>query len=505
MGCVFVNREVSEVIGGTLLLTTACPVECEHCLWSCTTTKEKEKWMSEKTIRRVADEFSKNNMSIRISGGEPFYDKERLKNCIEMIQSNSKSKMSSIMTSGFWATDEKKTIENLKILKKGNIHTIQVSTDRYHIRKVPLSNIINILERSKQLSIRVELVISLDSKSYEIINSLSEIIKKHKPHLIIHGLGFFGRAEKLDRRLNDDFKKIHNLFLYKIGKNDSKNLIDEKFDNYFIKPKFYNDFLFPTVFPNGNTYGCCDAKKLTYIGNINREDLSSMLEKFQKSLAGQILFNFSNCNHLLNFLPPNNEGKCDFCHFQPFIENGNKKGLYGREAIGKDYIILNGNSDLDEVYKKKLETKKGVLLSLRFPLNIEQKKINSLISFLEKLKTNNIHFTISRPITKCLLGKEHKKIIEKFNIPKNCFECHELFSVEDEYVRLCPTIYNKKGPKFLDMKNRNDIFDEFSKFHKKLKPMEKCDDCIYFMRNQCNGMCFKIDPGLTNSTYRNTF
>ena len=492
---------------GDVLVTTSCPVECDQCLYSCVASKDPKKWMPEKTIRRIAKEYSKNKIGIRVTGGEPFYNFERLKKSLKIFLEYFDSSAIWVLTSGFWATSRKETEEKLKILKDIGLIQILLSVDRVHQKKVSFEKVKIVIESCQKLGIDVTLRMLLDHLSSDFIEKISGIIAKYELKYAVASVAWIGNAERnYDEEIEyKDYKKMRNLLDSKVKGNTLR--LGKSLD--FLK-KQPSDFEYnipknkrlkygrfgPTVFPNGNVYGCSLIAPLTFMGNINTESLTSMIEKFKGNMAGQVLLDIPPyCQHFNKFIIPSKNGfidTCEICKEQPFMEMEDKKRLYGKEAIRKEYIIVDENSNLDEIYKKILNSQREILLSIRFSRkNLTQIESEEIISFLEKLKTNNIHFTISRPITKCLLGKEHKKIIEKFNIPKNCFECHELFSVEDEYVRLCPTIYNKKGPKFLDMKNRNDIFDEFSKFHKKLKPMEKCDDCIYFMRNQCNGMCFR--------------
>jgi hypothetical protein len=48
-------------------------------------------------------------------------------------------------------------------------------------------------------------------------------------------------------------------------------------------------------------------------------------------------------------------------------------------------------------------------------------------------------------------------------MPRNCYECHELFSVKNGFVHFCDTLKNKKGPKISILENRKDIYNFLSK------------------------------------------
>jgi len=325
--------------------------------------------------------------------------------------------------------------------------------------------------------------LSLDKVSFSLIDSLAKMIVKYKIPIEVHDWGVVGRAEKLDISVLDDYKQVRDYLFLKIKEFAEKYNAPSDYRYYLThsakrsQKKYYSEF-FPTTFPNGNVYGCSMAMKLGYMGNINKENLLGMIFKWKKSLPGFFVLSNSSCHQLKKFLPEKFQDRCEFCKNLPFSNN------IPKEAIGREFIKINTKIDFNKVLKR-LNNEREYLLSFRLTendLNIETGiKIKN---FLDKLKKNEIRFVLSRPLPKCL------GVIVDSNQPKNCFECRELFTIENEFVKYCETIGEKKGCRLEYVKNRKQIFDYFEIEHDKLKIPDKCKKCIYFLRKTCNGMCF---------------
>jgi len=482
-------------LDGDLLLTTACPVECDFCVYSCNASKEPWKWMSEKTIRRVAEEYSKNDIGIRISGGEPFYDLEKLKKCIDILLEHYKSTDLLIITSGFFASNIKNTEKYIDAIKERDFDLLVVSMDRFHQKKIPLRNIENTIEVCNKMDIEVALRLSLDSFSFPLIDKVSELIVKHKLPIEVHSWGVFGRAEKLDMSTLKDEDKVREYLFSKIK--DFAEKYDAPSDSrYYLThtskrtQREYASEFFPTTFPNGNVYACSITMKGCYMGSINEKNLLDMILKFKNTFPGHYILSDSNCQFLNNFLPDKFNWKCEFCKDRFFI-NVNKEP---KEALGREFVKISMKMNLDKLFKQLLAKKKSVpqkgyerefLLSFKLTENDLNDNVGKKIkNFLDKLKANKIRFALSRPLPLCL-GK-----ITDNTQPKNCFECREVFTVENGFIRYCESLGKTRGYRLEWVKDRNQIYEYFKIEHDKLKVLEKCGSCLFKMRTQCNGMCF---------------
>jgi len=472
-------------LDGDLLLTLACPNQCDFCIYSCTTSKEPQKWMPEETIRRVAKEYSKNNIGIRIGGGEPFYDPEKLERCLDILLEFYKPRELLIITSGFFGINKEKTKEYLNIIRKRFLDTLVVSSDRFHQKKVPLSNITNILEAAKEMDIKVIIRATFDSLSFSLIDSLSEMVVKYRTLMEVHNWHPIGRAERLDTSPLENFKRIEEYLFSKI-KHLAKKYNAPPDPRYYLiqSPKrsqweLFRVF-FPTTFPNGDVYGCSMTAKLGYLGNINREDLLDMTLKWKRTLPGFFVISRSQCGVLSNFLPEKFNHHCEFCKDQPFENN------LPKEALGRGFVKVNMKMDLNDLIGELSKEDREYLLSFRLTEDdLNEEAGQKIKKFLDKLKLKGIRFILSRPLPRCLGN------ITDSNAPKNCWECRELFGVENGFIKYCPPLKNEEGYRLKQVKDRKQIFEYFEAEHNKLKLSEKCRPCSYRMSGQCNALCFR--------------
>ncbi|MCD6557535.1 MAG: hypothetical protein J7K31_00690, partial [Candidatus Aenigmarchaeota archaeon] len=466
---------------GDLLLTVACPVECDFCIYSCTASKEPEKWMPEHTIRRVAEQYSKNGVGVRISGGEPFYDLEKLSKSIDILLQYYHPRDLLIISSGFWGYNKENAHKCLSLIKNKGLDLIVISYDRFHAKRVPITNIKNIIETAKDVGIEIALRLSLDSKSYDLIDKVTELITKHRLPIEVHHWGMFGRAEKLDGEVLKDFNKTYN-YIYKKIKENAKRYNSPEDLRYYLthtakrsQRKYYSEF-FPTTFPNGNVYGCSITMKGCFMGNINQENLDTMMERWKKTLPGHFALSEKNCSEIVNLLPKGEE-KCGFCKDWPFVDF--RKGKIPREALGRLFVKIDMTEDLDELTETLKKRDKEYLLSFRLVENdLNPNTGRKIENFLEKLKKKNIRFVISRPFPKCL------RIKKDYGQPKGCFDCHELFSVEDGKIIYCD---GSLGPDIKAIDNRQKIVDIFIKRNRKIP--DRCISCIHNIRETCNFLC----------------
>lgn len=482
-------------LDGDLLLTTACPVECDFCVYSCTSPQSPWKWMPEKTIRRVAEEYSKNDIGIRISGGEPFYDLQKLERCIDILLEYYKPIELLIITSGFFGSDRKNAEKYVNVIGKKDFDMLVVSIDRFHQKKIYLKNVENIIEVCKKKDIEVALRISLDFLSFPLIDKVAEMIAKNRLPIEVHNWGVVGRAEKLDKSLLREEDKVKEYLLSKIKEFAEKHGTPPD-PRYYLthtskrSERTHEGEFFPTTFPNGNVYACSITMKGCYMGNINKQNLLDMINKFKNTFPGYYVLSDSNCRSLVNFLPDKFNWRCEFCKDRFFIDVDE----IPKEALGRQFVKINANSNLDNLFKQMKESKKSVLLDgyereILLSIRLSKNDLNEatgkrIKKFINKMEVNKIRFTLSRPLPPCL-GE-----ITDNNQPKNCFECRELFSVENGIIKYCDSIKNKKGYRLESVKDRNQIYTHFKNECDKLKLPEKCKVCLFRIRNRCSGMCF---------------
>ncbi len=471
-------------LDGDLLLTTACPVECDFCVYSCKASKAPKKWMPEKTIKRVAEQYSKNDIGIRIGGGEPFYDLEKLDKCLKILLNYYKPIELLIITSGFFGNTKKNTKKHLRTIKKSGLDTLVISTDRFHLKRIPLKDIRNIVGVSQEMGIEPVLRISIDAESYDLIDKLTEIIVENRVAIEVHDWGVFGRAETIDTSSLGNFSKDQDYFFSKIRELAKKHDSPPDWRYYSThsakrSQRRYASNFFPTTFPNGNVYGCSMTMKGSYLGNINDENLVDMLVKWKTSLPGHFCLSETSCQEVSRFLPEKYNHRCEYCRSYPL-------SIRSKEALGRKFLKLDSGMDFDKIIDKIKSEDREILISFRLTEKDLNKKIGTKIKkFLGKLQKNKIRYVFSRPLPRCL------GFATRPNNPKNCFECRELFTTEDGQVKYCEPSGGLVGWSLDSLKDRNQIYEYFKIEHDKKGYPEVCKDCLFKERGQCDGLCFR--------------
>jgi MoaA/NifB/PqqE/SkfB family radical SAM enzyme len=472
-----------------LLITTACPVNCEFCIY---TTQPEGVWMPEATMERVAKEYTENDFGIRICGGEPFYDLKKLETCLDIVLKYQKPQEVQLITSGFFGSSKEQTQTAIKLLADRKLDSLVVSADRFHLKTIPLSSIISVVEEAKKRNVAIIVRFTMDEESYGFIDLLAEVIVKHdikfEPHF---QFAVLGKAELLDKSLINDREKRRKYFISKMMEFAKKYNMPQTVSHYEKQSpkrgqrKFAAKF-YPTTFPNGNIYADTQCCKGSFMGNINEKSLKELIEDYSKTLPGYILWSDrSDCCRRMPVLTGVNDDDCDYCRNHPLVE------FIPDEATGRQYLVVTMQDDFDKLFDRLKKVNRELLLSFQIleqDLGLESG--DKIASLLEKLKQRNIRFRLSRPLPRCLFGLNYTKVAEKFSLPKGCFDCKELFTVENEEIISCRPIA-KKGPCIYYMEDRKQIHEYFMILKSMREPIAKCRPCRYFARKQCDGLCFR--------------
>lgn len=477
------ERSAYKKFDGDLLLTTACPTECEFCVYSCGPDGE---WMPEKTIRRIAEEYTKNDIGIRIGGGEPFYDLTRLERCLDIVLEHQKPHEILVITSGFFGGSNK-TRRALKMLSDRKLDTLVVSVDRFHLKSIGLSNIINIIEEARKLSLKIILRFTTDEQSYDLMDKVAEIVVRYgikvEPH---HQYGVYGKAELLDPRLRENEKQREEHF--------RKKLV--AYANKFCKPAIVGEYetqspkrsqrkfagrFHATTFPNGNVYADTQCTKGAYMGNILKHDLKELIDRFSQTLPGKVLWSEkSDCSRIRALMPDGATDPCDYCRTHPLNTE------IPDEANGRDYILIDPHDDLNSIAErlKGLNRKPIIAFSL---LEKDLSYNHKIIAFLKQLKSDGIRFRLSRPIPRCVVGTYYHTLVREHGMPTDCTQCHELFTYDNGFVS-CKAI----GAKLQNADSRGQLLDAFNGKRLQSALCRTCQSCVHNARGQCDGLCHRL-------------
>jgi len=142
-------------------------------------------------------------------------------------------------------------------------------------------------------------------------------------------------------------------------------------------------------------------------------------------------------------------------------KSGNQK-IKGNPFIEFDPARQNFRNLLKKIISLSKKNKKNVTLFLFSPIASERLNFrvsNTFKNFLFELRRNKIVFRITKPIKITDVSpEEENRFYETFLIPRNCFDCLEMFKVRNNQIKFCN---GTKGPKMNKVFDREEIYSEF--------------------------------------------
>lgn len=449
-------------LDGDLLLTTACPVECDFCIYG---ANPKGEWMPENLIRKLAKQYTEMDIGVRICGGEPFMDFDKLRKCLDIVLEYQSPHEVLVITSGFFGSDRAK--KGVKILTDRELDMLVISTDRFHECAVPLASIQNIIDAAKG---RLKIVIRFtsDERSHDLMERVAEFVVRNEVYVEFHpSFGSYGKAELLDGSLNQNTEERTRFFKEAVLRYADQFNKPAFLSHYMVQsakrsqrkrnPKFY-----PTCFPNGNIYADSQCTRGTFMGNLNEKPLKELVEKFKDSLPGYMLLKDKGmCSKQMRSLFFGDE--CEYCR---------NHGDAGDEAIGRKNITMKPGSVPDIISSREL----FVTIELTHD---DLKPSQEVQEFVDSLKS--VRHVMARPVPKC---------VAKYDGPKNCYGCRDLFSFRDGHFYSCKFI-GVKGPKYDKSIDRQQLFELFNAERLKKPVNATCRKCRYYRRRQCDGLCYR--------------
>jgi MoaA/NifB/PqqE/SkfB family radical SAM enzyme len=177
-------------------ITNSCPLNCDHCITNAN-SNDMEFTSAINYLQCLSQLININPQieQIIITGGEPFYKPEKLKIFSNFCSANKLDL--AVMTSGYWAFNYDNALEIIN--EYSGIKNYCISTDKYHIKYVPIDYIKNAYLAAKSLDKKVSIKItgetnnSLKKKTY--LNGIFQFIEDEKD-LIFQNLMPIGRAKE---------------------------------------------------------------------------------------------------------------------------------------------------------------------------------------------------------------------------------------------------------------------------------------------------------------------
>jgi hypothetical protein len=194
---------------------------------------------------------------IVFTGGEPLLHPRELRSLIR--HTAEQGMKSALITNAAWATSRIGTKACLADLKAIGLDSITLSTDRYHLLEVPLENIRNALDASRDIGLRAGVKIARSGHD-PVAEGLYRSLTGNSTRVLLQEISPLGRATAL------------------------RSAVKLKPAMSFTGPGCLTP---PVLLPDGHLLTCCnlparDVKPTDYpfvLGSVEREPLGSLLDR----------------------------------------------------------------------------------------------------------------------------------------------------------------------------------------------------------------------------------
>jgi organic radical activating enzyme len=246
------------------MLTYKCTISCPHCIVEAGPKRRKEMGLEEALdwIRQVSSYRNKYILSLGLTGGEPFYDLDRL----EVISTHARKLglFVTTVTNAFWAPTRERALEVMQRME--GIQLISLSTDADHLKLIPIENIKNAAWAARETGHLYDLAICTDSKTDPSFLQLMECLRVsgEEEHIKVTVTAPVGRAQNL--------KGHRNFAKESLPAGGGCDLASS-----------------PLVFPNGKVIGCTGAfvalppTHSMLLGDLRQESLETILDRSESN------------------------------------------------------------------------------------------------------------------------------------------------------------------------------------------------------------------------------
>ena len=242
-----------------LLMTYKCQVACPHCVIGAGPHRKEEASLEDMRywVAQAAAYRDGQIKALCLTGGEPFYDLDKLKETLTLAVSQ--GMLPTAVTNAFWAESSERALEILKGL--GELRVISVSADAYHQAHIPFERVRNALLAAKELELTYDVAVcteNLNDPEYLHLRSqLEEIVDQNNISTVIT----FPAGRALNRINSFRYQTTTEFPATACGSAST-----------------------PTIFPDGRVYACIGpvidlhTPHPLLLGNLREEPLAEILD-----------------------------------------------------------------------------------------------------------------------------------------------------------------------------------------------------------------------------------
>jgi hypothetical protein len=249
-----------------LAYSFACNLSCGHCIFRCGPNDHRTMGLrrAKRFIRQAGEAGIRK---IVFTGGEPLLHPRELRNLIR--HSAEQGMKSALITNAAWACSRDETKAYLADLKEIGLESITLSTDRYHLLEVPLENLRNALDASREIGLRAGVKIAR-LRHDPVAEGLYRSLRNSSTRVLVQEISPLGRATAL------------------------RSAVKLQPAISFAGPGCLTP---PVLLPDGNLLTCCnlparDMKPTDYpliLGSAEKESLGSLLARRSRDPILEVL------------------------------------------------------------------------------------------------------------------------------------------------------------------------------------------------------------------------
>jgi organic radical activating enzyme len=240
--------------------SSKCNIYCSHCICRPISKKNVYEKIGLKEAKfLILQAKAKNISSICFTIGEPFLFYNDIKILIKLC--NLKNIKTSIVTNAFWAKNLTTCNRITQELCTNGLKLLVLSYSRFHKKFIPIKNIINAAKCCKDNNLKY--IVSFCGNGTNEDTKIKTELESNNLFLKAEGISYFGNAKNINKTKNFVIHKC--ISTIPVVMSDSKVIGCCGAGVYFTKTNFFN------------------------IGNLNKENLSSVLENLKNNKLYQLI------------------------------------------------------------------------------------------------------------------------------------------------------------------------------------------------------------------------